>query len=203
MFGLRRWPLETFPLTSSRNRLIMLEMDEIDSHFCFFPTISEFHRRSPCCVATVDPADADAHTLYRASTTPSAVSCGHPERVNDPSRTVGARFSTSGYLSALTLPQEFSAALYELVRAVRLVRSAACPSPRCSVERMHCVPLAYRCDGERPQRKGAVLPGKCPIIRLYVHSVALNAMQQMQTVRNYSYLSATMGSTFIARRAGK
>jgi hypothetical protein len=47
MFGLRRWPLETFPLTSSRNRLIMLEMDEIDSHFCFFPTISEFHRKSP------------------------------------------------------------------------------------------------------------------------------------------------------------
>jgi hypothetical protein len=27
-------------------------------------------------------------------------------------------------------------------------------------------------------------------------------MQYMQTVKNYSYLSATMGSTFIARRAG-
>jgi hypothetical protein len=43
---------------------------------------------------------------------------------------------------------------------------------------------------------------KSPITRLHVHSVALNGMQRIQTVKNYSYLSAIIGSTRMARRAG-
>jgi hypothetical protein len=44
--------------------------------------------------------------------------------------------------------------------------------------------------------------GNFPIIRLYVHLPDQTESNAEQAVRNYSYLSATIGSTLNARRAG-